>query len=182
MSREIGGRADKDGNEFERLWVVDQALRVLQGKATSLQWEPAGKSSYGMELEVTLPDGGREVHQCKIERDLKGHWSASDLATADVLKAAQRHLQRPGVSEFVFVSRDPAASALRDLVERAHRMNEDPELFFEAALSAREHQAEILRLCKEWGLDAELASDRVQAFSLLQRIRFETGIWDQSQR
>jgi hypothetical protein len=182
MSREIGGRADKDGNEFERLWVVDQALRVLQGKATSLQWEPVGKTSFGMELEVTLPDNGREVHQCKIEKDIKGHWSAADLNAAGVLTAAQRHLQRPGVTVFVFVSRDPAASALRDLVERAHRTNDDPELFFEAALSAGEHRTEFQQLCKAWGFDINLASDRAHAFSLLQRIRFETGIWDQSQR
>jgi hypothetical protein len=42
MAREIGGLADKDGNEFERLWVVWQALRVLTGDATSLLWERRG--------------------------------------------------------------------------------------------------------------------------------------------
>lgn len=182
MSRETGGRADKDGNEFERLWVVDQALRVLQGKAISLQWEPPGEAAFGMELEVTVLDGGREVHQCKIEKDVKGHWSAADLAAADVLKAAQRHLQRPSVTEFVFVSRDPATSALRDLTERAHRTNDDPELFFETALSAREHRLELQQLCKGWELDGNQPADRARAFSLLQRLRFETGIWDPSQR
>jgi len=182
MSREIGGRADKDGNEFERLWVTDQALRVLQGRATSLQWEPPGPTSFGLELEVGLPDGKREVHQCKIEKDLKGQWSAADLDAAGVLKAALRHLQRPSVSEFVFVSRDPAVSALRDLVERAHRMNADPELFFGEALSAREHQHEFQYLCKAWALDHNQAEDRARAFSFLQRLRFEVGIWDPSQR
>jgi NACHT domain-containing protein len=182
MSREIGGRADKDGNEFERLWVVDHALRVLQGKATSLKWEPAGKSGFGMEFEVTFPDGRREVHQCKIEKDIKGRWTAADLNAAGVLTAAQRHLQKPSVSEFVFVSRDPAASALRDLCERSRRTNDDPELFFAEALSAQEHRTVFQQLCKAWGLDDNLASDRAHAFSLLQRIRFETGIWDRSER
>src|SRR6476661_114611 len=182
MSREIGGRADKDGNEFERLWVTDQALRVLQGRATSLQWEPPCPTSFCLELEVGLPDGKREVHQCKIEKDLKGQWSAADLDAAGVLKAALRHLQRPSVSEFVFVSRDPAVSALRDLVERAHRMNADPELFFGEALSAREHQHEFQYLCKAWALDHNQAEDRARAFSFLQRLRFEVGIWDPSQR
>ena len=182
MSRETGGRADKDGNEFERLWVVDQALRVLQGRATSLQWEPLGKTSFGMELEVAFPDGGREVHQSKIEKDLKGHWSAADLKAAGVLDAALRHLQRPSVTGFVFVSRDPATSALRDLGERAHRTNDDPELFFEEALSAGGHRQEFGQLCKAWKLDVNQASDRARAFSLLQRLRFETGIWDPSQR
>lgn len=182
MSREIGGRADKDGNEFERLWFVDQALRVLQGKATSLQWEPPGKTGFGMEMEVAFPDGGREVHQCKIENGIKGHWSAADLDAAGVLKAALRHLDRPSVTGFVFVSRDPAASALRDLVERAHRANDDPELFFETALSSKGHRHELEQLCKAWELDIDQAAHRASAFRHLQRLRFETGIWDPSQR
>lgn len=182
MSREIGGRADKDGNEFERLWVVEQALRVLQGEATSLQWEPPGKAGFGMELEVTDPDGDREVHQCKIENGLKGSWSAADLNSVGVLKAAQRHLQRPSVTKFVFVSRDPAVSALRDLVERAQRTNDDPELFYQTALSSKEHQHELQQICKAWDLDHDQAADRARAFSLLQSLRFEIGIWDASHR
>lgn len=182
MSRETGGRADKDGNEFERLWVVDQAFRVFQGKATSVRWEPPGKTGFGMELEVTFPDGGREVQQCKIEKDIKGHWSAADLNAAGVLKAALHHLQRPSVTRFAFISRDPFAPPLRDLVERVHRTNDDPELFFETALSSAEHRREFEQLCKAWNLDGNQAADRARAFSLLQRLRFETGIWDPSQR
>jgi hypothetical protein len=182
MSREIGGRADKDGNEFERLWVVEQAFRVLQGEATSIQWELPGKVGFGMELEVTFPDGRREVHQCKIEQGLKGQWSAADLKSAGVLNAALRHLYRPDITGFVFVSRDPAVSALRDLVERAHRTNDDPELFFTTALSAKGHRQEFEQLCRSWELDTNQATDRARAFSLLQRLRFETGIWDISQR
>ncbi|HEX9945188.1 MAG TPA: hypothetical protein VGG03_24520, partial [Thermoanaerobaculia bacterium] len=181
MSREIGGRADKDGNEFERLWVVEQAFRVLEGKATSLRWEPPGATSFGMELGVSFPDGRREVHQCKIENGTKGRWSAADLAAVGVLSAALRHLQKPSVSGFVFVSRD-RVPALGDLAERSRRTNDDPELFFETALSSEEHQKEFQRLCQAWGLDQSQAADRARAFSLLQRLRFETGIWDQSER
>ena len=38
MSGEPGGRANKDGNEFERLWVAYCALEVLAGKAQSLSY------------------------------------------------------------------------------------------------------------------------------------------------
>ncbi len=114
MAREIGRLADKDGNEFERLWLVSLALRALAGEITSLHWERAGEIGFGIECEVTFPDGRRQVHQCKIENGALGRWSAADLAAAGVLDAALRHLQRPGVAEFVFVSRDPVL-VLRDL-------------------------------------------------------------------
>lgn len=40
MSLEIGGRADKLGNEYERRWVVNVAFELLEGRATWIQWEP----------------------------------------------------------------------------------------------------------------------------------------------
>jgi hypothetical protein len=42
MAMEAGGRADKLGNEYERLWVVRQLLLVLQGEAFSVLWEGLG--------------------------------------------------------------------------------------------------------------------------------------------
>ncbi|HVT17764.1 MAG TPA: hypothetical protein VHQ90_16500 [Thermoanaerobaculia bacterium] len=176
MAREIGGRADKDGNEFERLWLAWQALRVLQGDVTSLHWERAGEIGFGIELELSLPDGWREVQQCKIENGTEGRWSAADLAAAGVLGAALRHLQRPGIETFVFVSRDPVP-VLRDLAERSHRADGDPELFLQTALSSKAHREQFERLCKEWKLDPKMETDCTHAFALLQQVRFETGIW-----
>jgi hypothetical protein len=181
MAREIGGRAEKDGNEFERLWLAWQALRVLGGEVASLHWERAGEIGFGIDLELSLPDGRREVEQCKIENGAKGRWSAADLADEGVLGAAHRHLQRPGIDAFVFVSRDPSP-VLRDLAERSHHSDADPELFFQTASSATEHKNQFRRVCREWGLDPDTATGRAHAFALLQRIRFETGIWDKSQR
>jgi hypothetical protein len=181
MAREIGGRADKDGNEFERLWLVSLALRVLAGEATSLLWERAGQPGFGIECEVTFPHGRRQVHQCKIENGAHGRWSAADLAAAGVLDGALRHLRKPRVAEFVFVSRDPVP-VLRDLAERSHRSDNDPESFLRTALTPDEHRRQFARLCEAWELDPATAPGRDEVFLLLQRLRFEIGIWDPSQR
>lgn len=58
MSRELGGRSDKFGNEFERLWVVSLALRILDGQATRLRWEPLGFEGDGSDI-VTVKYGER---------------------------------------------------------------------------------------------------------------------------
>lgn len=181
MARAIGGRADKDGNEFERLWIVQLGLRMLAGEVSSLTWEPAGPDGYGVEVEVALPDGRFQVHQCKIENGTKGRWSVADLAAAGVLGTALRHLRRPPVAEFVFVSRDPVP-VLRDLAERSCRSNGEPELFVATALSSREHRDQFSRLCAAWELDPGTVWGRARAVALLARLRFEAGIWDPAQR
>jgi len=50
MSIEPGGRADKLGNKYEKLWVVKQILRVLLGEAKSVLWEGLGKDKEGIDV------------------------------------------------------------------------------------------------------------------------------------
>jgi hypothetical protein len=180
MSREIGGRADKDGNEFEKLWVVSLAFRVVQGEATSLIWEPLGLGA-GIELCLVLPDHSREVHQCKIENGTKGRWTAADLSRVGVLEAARDQLQGGQAERFVFVSRDPAR-VLRDLAERANNCDNNAAFFKDYSLSSRSHQKEFESLCKIWGLDQSKLDDVTTALSLLKGLSFEGGIWDRQER
>ncbi len=154
---------------------------MLEGKATSLLWEPVGEIGFGIEAQVAVA-GRLEVHQCKIENAAEGSWSVASLAASGVLAAALRHLQRPGVAEFVFVSRDRAPT-LSDLAERSHRADNDPEAYFQEAQQwSGAHQNALTRLCQAWHIDTAAAEGRACVFSLLQRVRFETGIWDKSQR
>lgn len=62
MSQITGGRADKFGNAFERLWIVRLALDVVEGRATSIKWEPLGPEGAGVECVVSRPDGTIEKH------------------------------------------------------------------------------------------------------------------------
>ncbi len=180
MSREIGGRADKDGNEYEKLWVVSLALDVLEGKATSLLWEPLGEAGLGAELLLTKLDGRREAHQCKIENGLSGKWTVADLARAGVLQAARRQLEHGGASRFVFVSQD--RSILSDFAERSRRCSNDPRTFLDSVRSSAEHRRELTKLFETWEFDSDETTDASRAVTLLQRLGLEHGFWEPSER
>lgn len=181
MSQEIGGRSDKFGNEFERLWVVSLALRILDGTATSLLWEPLGRTGEGIELRLTLPDGRVEVHQCKIENKYHGNWTIRALQKAGVVDAMRQQLDRSDVDKYVFVSRDPCR-ILDDLADRASRCNDDAQAFLDSSLSSTKHRSEFSNLCQVWKLDEKVIEDVIHATSYLRRIGTERGFWQDSER
>ena len=47
---EPGGRAEKLGNEYERLWGVEQLFRVLAGDAQWVRPEGRGADEKGVDL------------------------------------------------------------------------------------------------------------------------------------
>lgn len=180
MSQEFGGRSDKFGNEFERLWVVSLALRILDGTATSLLWEPLGPPGKGIELRLTLPDGIVEAHQCKIENGYHGNWTVHALRKAGVVDAARTQLDRSDVDRFVFVSRDPCRT-FDDLTDRAARCNDDANAFLNSSLSSKKHRDEFACLCDAWELSTTEPENVSTAIRLLRRIRTERGFWQDSE-
>src|SRR5262249_54171550 len=123
MALEIGGRADKDGNEFERLWVAFLALEVIEGRAQSIQWEPPTERAQGGEL-ILVRNGRAELHQCKLWNASKGRWTVAELQAKGVLRHVESWLAGEGNREFHFISRHPAA-ALEEFAQRAQRRDED---------------------------------------------------------
>ena len=63
MASEPGGRADKLGNEFEKLWAVRHLIDLVAGTAVSVRIECLGDDEKGTEFWVVRPDGTREAHQ-----------------------------------------------------------------------------------------------------------------------
>lgn len=179
MSQIKGGRADKAGNSFERLWVVGLALEVVEGDATSIKWEELGPEGLGVEFTVRRPDDTREKHQCKIENRNEAKWTATRLAP--VLKNAKIHLESDPSIRFVFVSRDPVR-VIGGLAARAHNCDDDARDFLGHCLASNEDQTEYQSLCASWGLDPTDESDARTAMALLRRMDFEGGIWDRSER
>lgn len=51
MSEMTGGGADKFGSAFERLWIVNLALDVVDGRATSIKWEALGPKGTGLRMQ-----------------------------------------------------------------------------------------------------------------------------------
>ena len=128
MSLIPGGRADKFGNRFERIWVVSLALEVIEGRLSTIKWEPLGAEGEGVECVVTQPDGLKKYHQCKIQNGNEGIWSVADLGANGVLVNAKRHLEADPCCKFVFVSSDPVP-ALRDMAMHAMSCDDNPSDF-----------------------------------------------------
>ena len=61
MASEPGGRADKLGNEFERLWTVRHLIQLLAGRAVSVRIEALGdpvKTPDDRAVSFMAPFGG----------------------------------------------------------------------------------------------------------------------------
>lgn len=58
MAFELGGRADKFGNRYERRYFVSLMAKVLQGGLLSVQSEPTGDDESGTDIIIEY-QGGR---------------------------------------------------------------------------------------------------------------------------
>ena len=94
MASESGGRADRLGNEFERLWAVRHLVELVAGRAAAVRIECLGDDERGTEFWVTRPDATREAHQCKRENASEGRWSVAALEAKNVISSAKFHLDR----------------------------------------------------------------------------------------
>lgn len=108
MAVEPGGRANKLGNEYERLWGVLQLLHVVGGEPTSVLPEGLGPDEKGVDVWVRRTDGKRIGYQCKRENGKKGKWSIADLQREGILANAKFQLDRGNEYRFAFVSSDSA--------------------------------------------------------------------------
>ena len=73
-----GGEADKFGNRYESLWVVDAALDIIDGEYVDLVVEAVGDEAAGVEFFRTNPSGTREYHSVKRQQ-ADGNWTISRL-------------------------------------------------------------------------------------------------------
>ena len=73
-----GGEADKFGNRYESLWVVDAALDLIDGEYVDLVVEAVGDEAAGVEFFGTNLSGIREYHSVKRQQ-AGGNWTVSRL-------------------------------------------------------------------------------------------------------
>ena len=116
-----GGEADKLGNRYEALWVVEAALDLIEGEYVDLVVEAVGDEAAGVEFFGTNPSGVREYHSIKRQQS-RGNWTVSSLTEGEVstgrsvLGDLVRKIQKG--AEGVFSS-GTSADELRELCERA---------------------------------------------------------------
>jgi hypothetical protein len=172
MASEPGGRADKLGNEFERLWAVRHLIELIAGKATWFRIEALGDDEKGTEFWVGRPDGVREAHQCKRENGTVGKWSVADLEAKGIIKAAKFQLNRDPSHRFVFASVDKA-SHLSDLCDRVERCDDPAEFVTHLTATSAGLKNEFDTLCRRLGLDPESPGDAERVVDFLRRFRPE---------
>ena len=79
MPYESGGRADKQGNEYESMWRINWLLRLANEEISSLVVEGIGKDEKGIDIWVTNRDGTRHGYQCKGRNGANEYWSIAHL-------------------------------------------------------------------------------------------------------
>ena len=113
MAFELGGRADKFGNRYERRYFVSLMAKVLQGGLLSVQSEPTGDDESGTDIIVEYQGGRKDFHQCKARNGSNEHWTMSALARHKVFQHIKDHVKTEQ-NRFVFVTALPFV-ALNDL-------------------------------------------------------------------
>ena len=115
-----GGEADKLGNRYEALWVVDAVLDLIDGHWANLVLEPVGQEAAGIEFSRTSTSDLIECHSIKRQHHL-GNWTIARLAGPDptgrrILGDLFQQIQTG--AEAVFSS-GTSATELEELIQRA---------------------------------------------------------------
>ncbi|MDX2039414.1 MAG: hypothetical protein SFX72_22400 [Isosphaeraceae bacterium] len=172
MASEPGGRADKLGNEFERLWAVRHLIELVAGLATTFQLEALGDDEKGTEFWVGRPNGTREAHQCKRENGTVGKWSVADLTAKKVIRTARFQLDRAPSHCFIFASADKAGH-LSDLCVRAGMCDDPAEFVAHQTTTSAGLKNEFDALCRHLGLDPDSPEGAGKVVDFLRRFRPE---------
>ena len=180
MSLIPGGRADKFGNRFERLWIVSLALDVIDGRLGSIQLEPLGFEGEGVECVVTHTDGAKIYHQCKIQNGNQASWTIAELAKNGVLQTAKKKLESDPSCKFVFIS-DSTVPELRDMAMHAKSCNGNSSDFARYCLISKSARDSFNKLRQCWALDSEEERDAALALGFLSRMEFDRGYRDREE-
>ena len=164
-----GGEADKLGNRYEGLWVVDAALDLIDGEFSELVFEAIGDEAAGVEFYRTKDSGVREYHSIKRQQ-ADGNWTISRLTQAD------SNTSRSILGDIIGKIREGAdgvfssgtsATELEELIERARSSDLKEEfqrrIGGNGQLSGR-FLEKIVPIC----------DDEETAYSVLRRIQVRT--------
>ena len=88
-----GGEADKLGNRYESLWVVDAALDLIDGEYVDIVVAAIGDEAAGVEFFRTTSSSTHEYHSLKRQQ-ADGNWTISRLG-ARKATVRQKHTGRP---------------------------------------------------------------------------------------
>ncbi|MEM8795422.1 MAG: ATP-binding protein [Pseudomonadota bacterium] len=151
-----GGLADKFGNRYEALWLVNCLLMVAGDEYQSIKFEGIDPEFDG--FEFFLKDETKtEWHQNKRSSP-KGNWTIAALKREGIWSAFTKRLAADTMAECHFVSQD-SAKELRELSEEA-RIAESCEQYVSKLAKLKKDEFE--RITDEWRVEQSIAFDRLR--------------------
>lgn len=171
MTLEIGGRADKVGNEYENHFLGKQLLRLAEGELLSVEVEPLGDEGSGVEYISTKHDNARIYYQCKSSNGSKNQWSIADLDGHKVFTNAKNHILSSDKNEYHFIS-PLAYDGLDDLCARA-RTNHSAKDFVEHQLTNQNLRKQFKKCGEKLGLSDENDRECQKLVSILSQCYFD---------
>ena len=173
MPYEKGGRADKNGNKYEKRWVIYQMLKVIEEELVSVELESIGEDEEGIDLWITFPDGSREGQQCKGRNASKEEWDISSLKSKNIIKNWKKQLDRCDNNKVSLVS-PLSCQMLEDLINRANNTNSNPQDFlkYQVEKSSKEFIKFFNGYCSEVNLNAKVDADLCQIINCLTRTSY----------
>ena len=177
MSFELGGYANKLGNQYESLWIVKQYLKLLDEEIKSVTVEAIGPDEEGVDLIIEKHSGDRIFQQCKARNASFEYWRTCDLNSRGIFANCKNHLDRGPNNQFCLVSGVPAKS-LGDICTSAKYSNDSSEDFYNYQIVeyGKTRNDTFQDFCKSFNLNSTAEPDRAQAFNYLKRLEFIS--WD----
>lgn len=173
MPFEKGGRADKQGNKYEKDCIIYEMIKVLNERNYSVVIEPLGMNEVGTDILVTTSDGKKEHQQCKARNSSKEHWDASDLKARNIFRVWKFQLDRDEERKVALVS-PMVCTNLEDLCKRAKNTSGKAEDFNQQIFnSGKEFIRFYEAFCSEMELDKNNETDVLRAIDYLKRISYK---------
>ena len=169
---EAGGRADKDGNEYENQQLAWLLLDLVEGKISSVTVEPLGKFHNSVEYTVEKPDGIRDYYQCKSGNGGRDSWNVVSLQSShEVFSRIREIMDSDPRAHYHFLS-PLSFRGLDELCNRA-RTNESAEEWVTYQLTNKAIREAFENCAEAFGLNHADAQDAKCLRSLLSRCYFE---------
>lgn len=173
MPFEKGGRADKQGNRYEKDCIIYEMIKVLNERNYSVVIEPLGMNEVGTDILVATSDGKKEHQQCKARNSSKEHWDASDLKARNIFQVWKFQLDRDEERKVALVS-PMVCTNLEDLCKRAKNTSGKVEDFNQQIFnSGKEFIKFYEAFCSEMELDKNNETDVLRAIDYLKRISYK---------
>ena len=173
MALELGGRADKAGNRYELMCIIDELLNLVNETKDSVVIEAIGDDEKGTDILVTDKNGIKEHQQCKLRNASKEYWTIADLKARGVMDAWRMQLNR-GAERYVALVSPIGCSALTDLSSRALNTNGNPSDFYEHQIkNGKDTEKFYKSFCETMNLDCTQNQDVLLSMDYLRRIHMK---------